>query len=410
VFTKVFLAPRTLLCGLVSAAACSGNGSAASVPSNAVTISVNAGPAVGYANGLFASITVCVPGSTDCQRIDSVLVDTGSIGLRVLASGAGGELSLALPLQTDSSGSPLVECNAFVDSYTWGPVRIADIAMGGEKARSVPIQVIGDPSFGDVPTSCSATGGTSADTLQSLGAYAILGVGPFPQDCGASCAEAPSAPNTENPGYVYYACPASGCQPAAVTVEAQVQNPVSLLPVDNNGVMVDLPSVPMGGAPTVTGSLVFGIGTQPNNDLGGATVLPIDPETLTFTTIYRGQSFAMSFVDSGSNAIYFLDSNAANLPACTNALYNSYYCPDNSVSLTATNRGTSGVTSTVSFAVANAGVLFANQNNFAFNDLAGPSGSSEYFDWGLSFFYGRKVFSAIEGAAAPGGQSPYFAY
>jgi hypothetical protein len=361
-------------------------------------------------NALFTSVTVCVPGTTHCQGIDSVLVDTGSMGLRVLSSGAGGELSLDLPQQMDSSGSPIAACNAFVDSYTWGSVRLADIAIGAEKATSVPVQVIGDPSFGDVPTSCSAMGGPSADTLQALGANAILGVGPFPQDCGGGCSEDPNAANTENPGNVYFACPSSGCQPAAVAVDAQVQNPVSMLPVDNNGVMIDLSSVSAGGAPTATGSLVFGIGTQANNGLGGATVLPVDPGTLTFTTIYRGQSYGMSFIDSGSNAFYFLDPTAADLPACTNSNYNGYYCPNESVSLTATNRATNGATSTVTFDVANAGTLFANQNNFAFNDLAGPSGTSEYFDWGLSFFYGRKVFSAIEGSAAPGGQSPYYAY
>jgi hypothetical protein len=410
VIRQAIHALRPLFCGLVSAAACGGGGSAGSVPSNGVAVAVNSGPTVGYVNALLTSITVCVPGTTDCQKIDSVLVDTGSMGLRVLSSGAGGELSLALPLQTDSSGSPIAECNAFVDSYTWGPLRLADITMGDEKAHSVPIQVIGDPSFGAIPTSCSAIGGPSADTLESLGAYAILGVGPFPQDCGEGCAEAPNAANTENPGNVYYACPSAGCQPTAVPVAAQVQNPVSMLPVDNNGVMIDLSSVSAGGATTATGTLVFGIGTQPNNGLGGATVLPIDPGTLTFTTTYSGQSYPMSFIDSGSNAIYFLDSTATDLPACTNSLYNSYYCPDDSVSFTATNQGTNGATSTVSFAVANAGTLFANQNNLAFADLAGPSGSSEYFDWGLGFFYGRKVFTAIEGAVAPGGQSPYFAY
>ena len=52
---------------------------------NVQPITVNAGPANNYANGLFTSVTICVPASTvSCQTIDGVLVDTGSSGLRVL--------------------------------------------------------------------------------------------------------------------------------------------------------------------------------------------------------------------------------------------------------------------------------------------------------------------------------------
>jgi hypothetical protein len=206
-------------------------------------------------------------------------------------------------------------------------------------------------------------------------------------------------------------CPSSGCIPAAVAVEAQVQNPVSLLPIDNNGVLIDLSAVSASGAPSATGTLVFGIGTQPNNDLGDAAVLPIDPGTLTFTTLYLGQSYPMSFIDSGSNALYFLDAAATGLPVCEAPL-DIFYCPVTSgtVAFTATNQGINGASSAVTFGVANADTLYDSEQNFAFDDLAGPSGSSAYADWGLPFFFGRKVFSAIEGAVAPGGPTPYFAY
>jgi Protein of unknown function (DUF3443) len=403
-----------VMTAFLGAVCCSpGNGRSVPLPLNALPIAVNAGPpGAGYVNGLFASVTLCVPGTTTCQTIDSVLVDTGSIGLRVLSSNAGGELTLALPQSEDESGDPIVECNAFVDGYTWGPLRMADVQMGSEEARSVPIQVIGDPAFAAVPASCSAGGGVGENTLQDLGTYAILGVGPLPQDCGSACADSLTAEKTDNPGNVYYVCPPSGCQPAAVAVDAQVQNPVSLLPTDNNGVVVDLSAVSAGGAPSVSGSLVFGIGTQPNNGLGSAAVLPIDPETLTFTTVYQGQPYAMSFIDSGSNALYFLDPAATSLPTCTDEPADTFYCPETTgtVSFTATNEGTNGESSVVGFGVANTDMLFDDDDNVAFNDLAGTSGSSQYFDWGVPFFFGRKVFSAIEGAVAPGGQTPYFAY
>jgi hypothetical protein len=400
-----------LSAGLVCAAGCGGSSAGSGSQRNVLPVTVSAAPVSGYVNGLFTSITVCVPGTTNCQTIDSVLVDTGSEGLRVLSSASGGQLSLALPQQKDGNGDPIVDCNPFVDGYTWGPVQLADVKMGDEEARSVPIQVIGDPSFASVPESCSGSGGPSENTLQTLGTYAILGVGPFAQDCGSICAESPTALNTENPGNVYYVCPASGCQSAAVAVDAQVQNPVALLPTDNNGVVIDLSSVSSDGAPSVTGNLFFGIGTLPNNELGSATVLPIDPDTLTFTTLYLGKAYDMSFIDSGSNAIYFLNSGTANMPDCPTP-NDQFYCPDSIANFTATNRGTNGATSSATFSVASTDTLLASQSNVAFDDLAGPTGSSPpyYFDWGLPFFYGRKVFSALAGATAPGGKTPYFAY
>jgi hypothetical protein len=393
--------------------ACAGCGQSPSAPANTVPVVVNGGPPnVGYVNGLFTTIRVCVPSTTDCQTIDYVLVDTGSIGLRILSSAAGGELSLPLLQQVDSDGNPVVECNAFVTSYTWGPVRLADLTMGGERVHSMAVQVVGDPAFPDVPTSCSASGGASADTLEDLGANAILGVGPYPQDCGGPCADSVTAANTDNPGNVYYACPPTGCQAIALSVAAQVENPVSLLPTDNNGVIIDLPGVPAAGAPSVAGSLVFGIGTEANNSLGNATVLPLDPSTLSLTTVYLGKAYAMSLVDSGSNAMYFLDSATTSLASCTNQETEGFYCPDTAAAVvfTAIQEGIDGATSAVSFSVADADALYANASNFAFDDVAGPSSGGEYFDWGLPFFYGRRVFSAIEGAAAPGGPTPYVAY
>jgi hypothetical protein len=40
--------------------------------------------------------------------------------------------------------------------------------------------------------------------------------------------------------------------------------------------------------------------------------------------------------------------------------------------------------------------------------VGGPNPGA--FDWGLPFFFGRQVFTAIEGASTPGGSGPYFAF
>jgi hypothetical protein len=388
---------------LVFAVACGGSSGSSttttvttSTNNNVLSISVNLGGAGNYANGAFASVTVCVPSTTTCQVINDILVDTGSSGLRILSSA----LSTALPQQKAADGNAVVECLPFVTGYTWGPVETADIEMAGEKASSVPIQVLSDTDY-PVPTSCSDNG-SSDDTVSSLGANGIVGVGTFAQDCGSACV-ATGASNPE----LYYECPASGCVVAGEALAQQVQNPVALFTSDNNGVIIELPAV-SGPEATLTGSLIFGIGTQSNNALKGVTVYPVD-DFGNFITMYNGQTYNQSFIDSGSNGFYFLTSSTTGIPVCPDAKY--FYCPSSTQNLSATNAGATGTpTGTVNFSVANADTLFSSDPNDAvFGTLAGPN-SLVGFDWGLPFFYGRNVFTALQGASTPGGTGPYWAY
>lgn len=369
--------------------------------SNVASIEVNTGPpdsGLAYANGAFVSVTVCAPGTSTCQTIPYILVDTGSYGLRIVSS----LLTVPLTQEMASDGNAMVECLQFLESYTWGPVQAADIEIASEKAGSVPIQVLSDTDF-TVPISCSSkAAGGSADMVSTLGANGILGVGQFPQDCGSNI----TCPASTDQ---YYSCASAtaACTPVAATVAQQVPNPVTLFATDNNGVIIELPAVSSPEA-TVSGSLVFGIGTQSNNSLNGATVYTANPTNLNFTTAFNGVSYANEgFLDSGSNGYFFPDSNIAACPSTTGA--NGFYCPSGTVNLSATNKGSNGASGTVNFSVADAESLFSNDpNDAAYPDLGGPA--SGYFDWGLPFFYGRNVFTSIEGKTAPGGTPPYWAY
>src|SRR5580658_9535007 len=64
---------------------------------NTVPMVVNNGPpgAGGSQDVPFISLTLCVPGTTQCQTVDYVSVDTGSTGLRIVSSVL--SKSLALP-------------------------------------------------------------------------------------------------------------------------------------------------------------------------------------------------------------------------------------------------------------------------------------------------------------------------
>jgi hypothetical protein len=365
-----------------------------SAGSNVQPINVNLGPAGNHPNGVFTSVTVCVPGTSNCQTIDSILVDTGSYGLRILGS----ELTVSLPGQTQA-GNPVAECAQFTDSYTWGPVASADVEIAGDIANDMPLQIIGAPGFNAPPIDCTNTGLPAADSLAALGAKGILGVGTFIQDCGSGCASSGSS----NPG-IYFACSSSACSVATESLEAQVQNPVPLFSSDNNGVMVSLPAIGAGGAATVSGSLVFGIGTHSDNALGSATVYTTD-SLGNFTTSYQGTSYGDSFIDSGSNGIFFLSSESTGIEECSDE--RGFYCPSKTLTLSAENIGTNGQSGSVPFDIANADTLFST-SNAAFDDLGGTNPGS--FDWGLPFFFGRNLFVAIDGQETPGGPGPYWAY
>src|SRR5882672_5472018 len=102
---------------------------------NVLPISVNAGPTNDALNQPFATVTICVPGTSNCQTIGGILIDTGSMGLRIISSA----LTLPLPQQTGAGGAPVVECLPFVSGVTWGPVQTADIRIAGEQANSAAI-------------------------------------------------------------------------------------------------------------------------------------------------------------------------------------------------------------------------------------------------------------------------------
>lgn len=378
-----------------------GNSGDGGTSSNSVSVSVNDGATTNSINTLFVSVTICVPGTSNCQTIPNIQVDTGSYGLRVLGS----VLSLSLPTQTAARGGAVLECLSFVDGYVWGPVALADVKLSGETASSVPLQVIGDSRYPNVPSDCSSLPGDEEDTVTTFGANGILGVGPFIQDCGQVCAD-----NAVQAAY--YACTSSAatsCTSVAAPLAQQVQSVVALFATDNNGVIIDMPAVsnPAVGASTLSGTMYFGIDTQTNNASGSQTVIETD-DIGEFTIAFNGQSFSQSFIDSGTNGNYF----TSNLPTCTQTNYTDFYCPTSTQSLSATLHGLNGITSVIPFSVANTyTMLNANPTFAVFPDLGGTyPGTTPTFDFGLPFFYGRRVAVALENVTTAVGAGPYFAF
>lgn len=382
-----------------------GSSGAPSTTPNTATLVVDPGPSGLPSNKFdrnlaFTTVTVCVSGTSTCQTIDHIQVTTGSSGLRIPSS------VLTIPLAQSAS---IAECTQFGDmSFLWGPLATADVKIAGEVASSVPIQII-NAGFQTIPQSCSGPGGTNITDVAGLGANGVLGVGVHRQDCGSFCAS--NAPPQ------YYSCSSGNCQPTSQSLTAQVQNPVWMFSTDNNGVVLKLPSISDSGQGSVTGSLIFGIGTQSDNALGNAFKVAVS-NSGNFSTVYNGVTYAeQSYIDSGADANFFLTAGLTGLQDCSTSSGGSgFYCTSATRNFSAAMQGDSasgtptGATNTVSFNVADAVTLFSNSSASAFNDLGGPGVTASQFGYGLPFFFGRNVFVAIEGQNTSNGTGPYFAY
>ena len=382
---------------------------------NTTEVVVDAGPpgafALGAANVPYVTVTVCAPGSTtQCATIDHVFLDTGSIGLRVFKSKLGSvSLSPVMVPADAASATPAgeaAECYPFVLGAVWGDLRSADVRIAQELAPAIPIQVIDDDPTParPAPADCvSSANGGLLDTVASLQANGILGVGMLAYDCGSQCAS-----GTPIGGYtLYYSC-GSNCVPGALPSPLQMQNPVAHFDVDNNGTIITLPSLPDLGAGTARGRLVFGIATQANNQIAQTATVhfvdnnPANSTYLYLTTTVGGQTYPDSYIDSGSNAFFFDDAAVPKGCQSSSGSTGGWYCPASALTRSATLAGiaSNGVAdpgSSVAFKVASADALFSS-SSLAFNDLAGSAGQgTSTFVWGLPFFYGRTVYTSIWG-------------
>ena len=346
---------------------------------------------------LFATVTICTPGTNACQTIDHMQVDTGSWGVQVVSEVLNGA---AVPTQLNdpATNAPLRECVQFADGYTWGSVVLVDVIIGGRTISNLPVHLIGDAAAGAAPASCVANL-TPENTVVDFGANGLLGIGNFLQDCGQTCV-------TQVIPALYYVCPPQqSCQETTVALQNQLQNPIGALTGgDSNGVVISLPAVSAPGQATVSGTVYFGISTQANNDLGSAMLFTLDGMG-DLITQFNGNTLTSSFIDSGSNGYFF----NYNITQCSSTLSPGFYCPASPVPLSATIQGQNGNTATVKFTVDNADAL-AQSGDAANPGRAGPNnapnGPTNGFDWGLPFFFGRSVYVLFETYTVNGTTGP----
>jgi hypothetical protein len=111
--------------------------------------------------------------------------------------------------------------------------------------------------------------------------------------------------------------------------------------------------------------MTFGIDTETNNASGSQSVLTVVGTTGlagqvpgTFTTVFNGSTLTESFLDTGSNGLYFNDGSVA---TCTELLSRLSIARPAPRSFTATLDGQNGVSASVTFSVAAADTLGADR-------------------------------------------------
>jgi hypothetical protein len=366
------------------------------------------------------TITLCPPSTTNasqCVTVKNMLVDTGSVGVRVTSSALTDALKSQLLTQVgatdDKIGNvPIVQCSMFASGFTWGPIKRADVTIGSKKASNLPIQVIGDGGY-TVPSDCISRGGPNLGSLLgSNGTYTFNGI----VGIGHSVRDIATAAQTLIPATYYYCSSTSSCTTTRVPLAKQVMNPVAAFSTNNNGTIIRLPALSAGGQASVTGELVFGVGTQQNNALpSNPTIVHVDGNGF-FTTQYQGRAIINSAIDSGTNGYAFSDST---IPTT-----GEWYTPASERSLSATMEATngSGQPVTVPFSIGNAANAMATGyaaydnvgmylTGFPVYDVSTDTMlSEEGFLWGLPFFYGRSVYTVLENTKVGTQAGPFVAF
>jgi hypothetical protein len=366
------------------------------------------------------TVTLCPPGAADnsqCVTVKNMLVDTGSVGVRVASSALPSALKAQLLTQAgatdDTVGSaPIVQCALFASGYVWGPVKRADVTIGSKKASNIPIQVIGDGGY-TTPADCISRGGPNlSPLLGSNGSRAFNGI----VGIGHSVRDSSAAVKSLIPAGYYYCSSTNSCTSTRMPLAKQVMNPVAAFASNNNGTIIRLPALPAGGQASVTGQLIFGVGTQSNNALPtNPNIVPVDGNGF-FTTQYQGRVIINSAIDSGTNGYAFSDST---IPTT-----GEWYAPSSVLGLSATMEATNGTSKPimVPFSIGNAGNVmssgYAAYDNVGmylsslpvYDVISNNMLSEEGFLWGLPFFYGRSVYTVLENTKVGSQAGPFVAF
>jgi hypothetical protein len=375
----------------------SGGSTASSTTGNVVSVTVD--NRYNFLNAPYVSVTICAPGTTRCATIDHVILDTGSVGLRLLRSAIPSSLGLT-NVKDPVGGNTLAECAEFGAGHAWGPISTVDLKMAGETASNLQMQIV-DDTYASMPSDCASYGpDMSANGATSFGGNGILGVQVLRRDCLTSCTTPTST--------LYYDCAGATCTAEAMPDVDQLLNPISAFSSDNNGMTLTFPSVPAGGTASVTGTMTFGINTQSDNMQSGSVTKIDTTAEATVNASYNGQSL-LGVLDSGSGAYFIPDSTISQCPTSFSSA--PWFCPAQQVNRTATLQSQLGGYFDVAFSIVNAQTELSN--SYVAHTGVGENVNlfgAGLLDLGLPFFYGKSITFGVQGNDDfTSGDWPYYA-
>jgi hypothetical protein len=372
-----------------------------------ILVTPNRGGVCGYNNAPCVTVNICSStNESQCDTINNVLLDTGSYGLRIFASllpnNNSGE-SLA-PILIDDSA--IAECVTYGDgTQNWGPIKLANVSLNNNQTTTaIPIQILDSTAF-VTGENIVCPNATKTPTPATFGLNGIIGVGPFPNDKTVGN---------------YYKCNNTSCSTLVTIPNSNyVTNPITKFADGyNNGVTLTFGAIPTDGAINADGYAIFGVGSKQNNSpqknvailpIESGQFIPINIETKINSVSYN------SFLDTGSNYLYFGESTILNLPQCGSPI-NAFLCPSGLTNFSAIMFANNQESATINFAIENSQNLFNANSNTAFATI-GAIIPNIGIDWGLPFFFGRTVYSVfanesvvISGVTYPPSPNGYWIY
>ncbi|AUR51638.1 DUF3443 family protein [Aquella oligotrophica] len=356
--------------------------------SNVTTVKAGSGYNGRGINVPYITVTVCIPNTTTCQKLDYILMDTGSVGLKIDASQMN---NLNLPAITQNgTGLPISVCNLYGSGYAFATANYADVYIAGEKAGNIPVQIINDSADqSGVPASCSNEG--QQVIFSDTGARGIIGINPIV--------------NIANDSNTDYVCNNGNCTPITEGIPVQYLNvnPVGYFANDNNGEIISLPAATANGNTNLIGTLTFGLNTESNNAIPGSVNSILgDPNNFIgkFTVTAQGVTYDSMF-DSGTNHWLFYDTA---IPTCQPD--NLVYCPAAATqwqSIASSYNG-SGTPIAISADIASP---TGYSSIMPFWGIQSSLGSGLY---GLPFYYGKTVYLGFIGSQTSMGAGPTWGF
>ncbi len=361
-----------------------GSSTANTAHDNVTSIIVDSGYNESGSNIPYVTVTICKPGTLQCQVLDHVILDTGSTGFKIDQS----QLTLNdLPIITYSD-LPLYECALYGAGYLFGSLAYADIKLSGETAINIPIEIINDGSQDGVPTSCS--NGVSFVDLSALGAKAIIGINVISNPNNTYFPLVYTSSNQESYSLI--------ADPNTIPVKLNV-NPIAAFIADNNGAILQLPFVDNTSNTPIDGTLTFGLNTQADNIVSESIYKLLgSPNQIDYIGAFiadSGELVTQAIFDSGTPVLAFYSTVINQCPESGDMA--GYYCPDNGVQLWTSilTNYSSGVVVPINELIES----YAFSEKFSVVPFLGymMDASENLTIYGLPAFFGRSIYLGFEG-------------